>query len=143
VSTEENKAVFRRYVEALNKQDLAGAFAFFAPDLVWHGTNVFPDMDLVRVKQFMTAFSRAFPDAHYVMEDVIAEGDKVVRRFTMRGTHQGEFMGIPPTGKQVRLTGIDITRIKAGKFVEGWTKTDDLGLMQQLGVIPQMAQGGA
>ena len=74
---------------------------------------------------------------------MIAEGDKVVTRFTMRGTHQGEFMGIPSTGKHVSVTGIGIDRIKDGNFVESWMNEDNLGLMQQLGAIPQMAQGGA
>ena len=143
MSTEENKAVLRRYVEALNKQDLAGAFEFLAPDFVWHGTSVFPDMDLAGVKQLYTALFTAFPDAHSVLEDLIAEGDKVVARFSMRGTHQGDFMGIPPTGKQVSWTAIEIERIEDDRFVEGWTNSDDLGLMQQLGAIPQMAQTGA
>jgi steroid delta-isomerase-like uncharacterized protein len=142
MSTEENKAVLRRYVEALNKQDLAGAFEFLAPDFVWHGTSVFPDMDLAGVKQLYTALFTAFPDAHSVLEDLIAEGDKVVARFSMRGTHQGDFMGIPPTGKQISMTGIWIDRIEDNRVVEGWGNTDDLGLMQQIGAIPQMAQTG-
>jgi steroid delta-isomerase-like uncharacterized protein len=142
MSTEENKAVLRRYVEALNKQDLAGAFEFLAPDFVWHGTSVFPEMDLAGVKQLYTALFTAFPDAHSVLEDLIAEGDKVVARFSMRGTHQGDFMGIPPTGKQISMTGIWIDRIEDNRVVEGWGNTDDLGLMQQIGAIPQMAQTG-
>ena len=142
MSTEENKAVLRRYVEALNKQDLAGAFEFLAPDFVWHGTSVFPDMDLAGVKQLYTALFTAFPDAHSVLEDLIAEGDKVVARVTARVTHQGEFMGVPPTGKHVSATAIEIDRIKDGKIVECWDNSDDLGLMQQIGAIPQMAQTG-
>ena len=143
MSTEENKALYRRYVEATNKHDLAGMLGLCAPDYVLHSTGVFPDMDLAGYKQLLTAFWTAFPDAHVVVEDLIAEGDKVARRFTMRGTHQGDFMGMPPTGKQVSWTGIDIERIEAGKFVESWANFDDLGLMQQLGAIPQMAQTGA
>jgi steroid delta-isomerase-like uncharacterized protein len=143
MSTEENKAVFHRYVEAFNKHDLAGALEFCAPAYVWHGTGVFPDLDLAGCKQVFTALWTAFPDMHVVVEDLIAEGDKVARRYTFRGTHQGDFMGIPATGKRVSWTGILIDRIKDGKFVEGWGNTDDLGLMQQLGAIPQMAQTGA
>jgi predicted ester cyclase len=71
---------------------------------------------------------------------MIAEGDKVVTRFTMRGTHQGEFMGIAPTGRRVEMTGIDIIRFSDGKMVEHWGNTDDLGMMQQLGVIPEPGQ---
>ena len=78
----------------------------------------------------------AFPDLHETVEDIFAEGDKVVTRFTMRGTHQGELMGIPPTGKQVTMTGMTIHRIVSGKIVEDWVVADFLGMMQQLGTIP-------
>jgi predicted ester cyclase len=81
----------------------------------------------------------AFPDMHVVVEDQIAEGDKVVSRLTIRGTLQGDFLGIPPTGKQVSVTGIGIDRIENDKFVESWGNFDALGLMQELGAIPQMA----
>ena len=143
MSTEENKAVVRRWFEAFNPQNPAGVLEDCAPDFVFHGTGVWPDMDLAGAKQLTTAFWAAFPDMHVVVEDMIAEGDKVVSRYTIRATHQGEFMGIPPTGKQVSWTGIGIDRIKDGKFVESWMNEDNLGLMQQLGAIPQMAQGGA
>jgi predicted ester cyclase len=87
-------------------------------------------------------FYTAFPDMHYTVEDLIAEGDKVVCRWTVRATHQGEFMGVPATGKVVTWTGISITRFAGGKDVEDWESFDMLGLMQQLGAIPQMAQTG-
>ena len=143
MSTEENKSLIRRIYEEMNRQNWAGIEELCAPDYVVHGTGGFPDMDLAGMKQLETAFWTAFPDAHPVLEDMIAEGDKVVSRVTVRGTHQGDFMGIPPTGKQVSWTGIGIDRIKDGKFVEGWMNEDNLGLMQQLGAIPQMAQAGA
>jgi steroid delta-isomerase-like uncharacterized protein len=143
MSTEENKAVVHRYYEAFNKHNLTGILEFFAPDFVAHGTGVFPDLDLAGVKQVAPAFWTAFPDLHLTAEDLIAEGDKVVARFTMRGTHQGEFIGISPTGKQVSWTGIEIARIEDDKLVEGWVSSDYLGLFQQLGAIPQMAQAGA
>jgi steroid delta-isomerase-like uncharacterized protein len=147
MSTEENKALVHRYYEAwneaLNKQNLAGVDELFAPDFVIHGTGLFPDMDLAGVKQVFTAWWTVFPDWHYTLEDLIAEGDKVAHRYTVRGTHQGEIMGIPPTGKRVSATGIEIDRIKDGKIVESWFSSDMLGLMQQLGAIPQMAQGRA
>jgi steroid delta-isomerase-like uncharacterized protein len=143
MSTEENKAVVRRWYEAFNPQNLAGVFEDCAPDFVFHGTGVWPDMDLAGAKQLTTAFLTAFPDAHYTLENLIAEGDKVVSRWTFHGTHQGAFMGIPPTGKQVRMTGIGIDRIEDDKFVESWSNADVLGLLQQLGAIPQMMQAGA
>ena len=82
----------------------------------------------------------AFPDLHITVEDMIAEGDKIVARLTMRGTHQGAFLGIPPTGKQVTGTAIDINRITGGKSVEHWNNSDTLGLLQQLGVVPLPGQ---
>jgi predicted ester cyclase len=85
-------------------------------------------------------FLTAFPDLHFTVEDMIAEGDKVVARITMSGTQQGAFMGIPPTGKHVAFTAIDINRIAGGKSVEHWWEMDALGLMQQLGVVPAPGQ---
>jgi steroid delta-isomerase-like uncharacterized protein len=143
MSTEQNKALYRRYFEEMNKQNLAAYEELCAPDYVFHGTGASPDIDLAGIKQLTAAFWTAFPDLHATVDDLIAEGDKVVGRWTGRGTHHGQFMGIPPTGKQVSWTAINIVRIEDDKFVEGWTNSDDLGLMQQLGVIPQMAQGGA
>ena len=143
MSTEENKAVVRRLFEEYNKHNLDGVEELVAPDYVWHGPAGFGDMDLAAMKQAMPAFFTAFPDLHWVVEDLIAEGDKVVCRFTCRGTHQGEFLGIPPTGKMVTYTGIAICRFAGSKAVEYRSSVDLLGLMQQLGVIPQMAQSGA
>ena len=147
MSIEENKAVVRRFYEAFYKGKEAAMTAleelYAAPDYVIHGTGVFPDMDLATMKQAAAAYYTAFPDLHYTVEDLIAEGDKVVHRFTCSGTHQGEFMGMPSTGKVVTYTGIASCRFAGGKCVEEWRNVDDLGLMQQLGVIPQMAQTGA
>jgi predicted ester cyclase len=81
-------------------------------------------------------FRDAFPDLRFTAEDIIAEGDKVAARYTMRGTHQGEFMGVAPTGNRIEVTGIDIVRFEGGKMVEHWANSDELGMMQQLGVIP-------
>lgn len=86
-------------------------------------------------KQFVTISRSALPDFHTTVEDIIAEGDKVVQRFTARDTHKGEFMGIPPTGKQVTMTGIAIDRIAGSKIVENWANMDMLGMMVQLGVV--------
>jgi len=91
-------------------------------------------------KQFLSLYLTAFPDARFTVEDDLAEGDLVVSRSTLCGTHQGEFMGIPPTGKPVTVTGIAIDRIVGGKFVEGWLNFDALGMLHQLGVIPAPGQ---
>ena len=143
MSTEANKALLLRWFEEDKKRNLAAMEELCAPDYVFHGTGVLPDSDLARIKQQHTVFWAAFPDAHLMLEDMIAEGDKVVHRYTFRGTHQGDFMGVPATGKVVTVTGICISRFAGGKFVEEWDNQDVLGLMQQLGAIPQMAQGGA
>jgi steroid delta-isomerase-like uncharacterized protein len=143
MSTEENKAFVRRFYDEFNKQNWAGVEEDCAPDYVMHDPlppGISPD--LAGFKQLCTAWWTAFPDGHFVVEDLIAEGDKVVARVTFRGTHQGEFTGMPATGKQVSWTGIGIDRIEADKFVEAWASADILGLMQQLGAIPQMAQAG-
>jgi steroid delta-isomerase-like uncharacterized protein len=143
MSTEENKALTRRLYEEWNKgKEAAMAFTeeLCAPDYVWHGPAVLGEMDLAAMKQFLPAFFTAFPDGYVTVEDLIAEGDKVVTRYSFRATHQGEFMGVPPTGKVVTYTGIAISRLAGGKFVEDWEQADILGLMQQLGAIPQMAQ---
>jgi len=90
------------------------------------------------VKMWATVFRRAFPDIQSTADDVIVEGDKVVERFTASGTFRGEFMGMPPTGKIGGTTGINIFRVAKGKIVEHWGNSDDLGMMQQMGVIPSM-----
>jgi len=89
-------------------------------------------------KQFISMYFTAFPDLHLTIEDIIAEGDNVVVRQTFQGTHKGDLMGILPTGKQATATGISIFRVANGKAVEQRANYDDLGLMQQLGVIPTM-----
>lgn len=88
-------------------------------------------------KAITRLFKAAFPDQEWIIEEMVAEGDKVVARTLFRATHQGDFFGIPPTGKQVEATGIHILRIADGKIAEHWGNNDDLGLMRQLGVIPE------
>ena len=147
MSTEENKAVVRRMYEECNKGKEAAMAVLeelVAPDYVWHGAlppGISPD--LAGWRQGRIAFLTAFPDLHVVVEDLIAEGDKVVARLTMRGTHQGDFMALPPTGKVVTVTGIVILRFAGAKEVEHWSSVDNLGWLQQLGAIPQIAQAGA
>ena len=138
MSVEENKAIVSRATEELwNKNNLAVVDELYATNFVSHGSDipgVTPDRE--GYKQFVTMSRTALPDFHTTIEDMIAEGDKVVQRFTARGTHKGEFMGIPPTGKQVTITGIAIDRIAGGKIVENWVNMDMLGMMVQLGVVP-------
>ena len=134
--SEQNKELVRRVVEEIyNKGNLAAADELSASDLVIHLTS-----QEIRgrdgAKQYVAALRAAFPDLHITIEDQIAEGDRVVTRWTVRGTHAGEFHGISPTGKQVQVAGTDIDRIADGEVVECWSHLDELGMMQQLGVIP-------
>ncbi len=137
MSVEENKTIERHYMEEVwTKGNLAAVDEFVATNYVDH--NPMPDVspDLQGLKQFVTVVTAAFPDWHPTIEDMIAEGDKVVVRFRGSGTHKGEFMGIPPTGKQVTMMAIAIHRIAGGKIVENWLQADMLGMMVQLGVVP-------
>ena len=144
MSVEENKTIeLRFFEEVVNKGNLAVLDEIVAPDFVSHGGP--PELPPGRegYKQFFATAHSAFPDFHSTLEDMIAEGDKVVERFTARGTHRGEWMGIPPTGKQMTVTGIGIHRISDGKIVEDWTSMDMLGALQQIGVVPPPGQAGA
>jgi steroid delta-isomerase-like uncharacterized protein len=134
--SEQNKAIDRRFYELLLTGDLSVADEIVALNYV--NNNPAPGETPGRegLKGFATVFSKAFPDLRVNLEDQIAEGDLVVARFIMTGTHQGEFMGVPATGKPIKMTGIGIHRITGGQIQEGWLNFDALGLMQQLGVIP-------
>jgi steroid delta-isomerase-like uncharacterized protein len=137
MSTAENKAMLRRYFsEVWNQGNFDLLSQIVAPDILVH--DRFPGQTPGRegVKNLINQIRTASPDIYFNVEDMIAEGDKVVTRWTARGTQQGELLGVPPTGKQVEVTAIVIDRIANGKIVEHWAKRDDLGLLQQLGAIP-------
>lgn len=139
MSTEENKAVIRRWMEeCYNQGNMAIADELIAANYVNHSAPLGQAPGLEGEKQYATMIRRAYPDFYMTIEEQVAEGDKVVTRYTARGTHEGEFMGIPPTGKQITVTGIHIHRLVGGKVVEGWSEFDQLGAMQQLGVVPSM-----
>ena len=130
---EENKALARHSWELLRNLDILDEV--YAEDLVWHE----PDQDvrgLEEAKRFVTTYLSAFPDLNATVEDAIAEGDKVVTRWTLRGTHRGELMGIAPTERQIELKGITIHRVEGSKIVEEWEGYDNLGIMQQIGAVP-------
>lgn len=137
MSSKENKAIVRRWIEeAWGKGDLTALHAVAAVDVVDHNPMPGLPSGLAGQQAIILMLRAAFPNGTNTLEDVIAEGGKVVDRHTFRGTHTGEFMGIPPTGKTVTFGGIEITRIANGQIVEIWHQEDLLGLMQQLGVIP-------
>ena len=142
MSTEQNKALVRQMVEEIfNRGNIGRADEFMTPDFV-EREELPPGVprDREGVKQLTAALRGAFPDFRATIDDMVAEGDKVVMRMTWRGTQKGEFMGVPPTGKSVSFGVIDIIRVAGGKFVEYWGQMDSMSLMQQLGAIP--APGG-
>jgi len=137
MSTEENKAIVRCCIEdVFNKQNVSALDEFIAPNVVHHSLPPGVPRDREGFKQFVSMLLAAFPDFRIIVEDMIAEGDKVVARATTGGTHKGEFIGIPPTGKQATWTEIFIWRIDGGKAVEMWAELDQMSMMQQLGVMP-------
>jgi steroid delta-isomerase-like uncharacterized protein len=138
---EENKAIFRRYVEEVgNEGKLELVDEIFDRYLAHQPDGSVLERGPEDVKRFMGEFHEAFPDFHTEIEDQIAEDDKVVTRWTMRGTHRGQFRGIVPTGNALEITGIGIFRFSEGKVVESWDNFDQLGMMQQLGAIPTPEQ---
>jgi steroid delta-isomerase-like uncharacterized protein len=143
MSTETNKTLARRWFAEFNRGNLAAADEIYAPDYVLHDPASPPDVapGPVGVKQFLSLFLTAFPDTQGTIEDLIAEGSTLVIRFTLRGTHQGEFQGITPMGKPFTISGISIIRCAGGQFVEEWEIFDSLGLLQQLGAVPTAGQG--
>jgi steroid delta-isomerase-like uncharacterized protein len=139
MSTETNKAIIRRYIDrVLGEQQHDLAEEFLAENIELHGSGLAPGLEVV--KQWLTMFVAAFPDGHYTVEDVIAEGDRVVARTTFNGTHKAELQDIPATGKAVSMPSITIFRLDNGKIAEGWVINDSLGMMQQLGVIPMLQE---
>jgi steroid delta-isomerase-like uncharacterized protein len=134
--SDQNKALVSRVYDAFNTGNLEILDAVLGVNIVDH--NPFPGQPqgVAGVKQLIMMLRTAFPDFHITVEDMVAEGDRVAVRVRTQGTHQGEFMGISATGKEVTQTGIEILRIAGGKAVERWGEFDNLGMMQQLGVIP-------
>jgi steroid delta-isomerase-like uncharacterized protein len=129
----ENKVLIRRYLEeCIAKNDMSLMDEFLAANYVWHEPSA-GDLDLQAYKQFQPTVLAAFPDGHWAIDDMVAEGDKVAWRFTFCGTHLGEFMGFPATGRQVRLSGMVISRVAQGKVAEEWEIYDAMGMMRQLG----------
>jgi steroid delta-isomerase-like uncharacterized protein len=138
---EENKAVSRRLVEeAFVGGDLDLVDELVDEGYVGHDPAVPEDVrGPAGVKELIAGYRAAFPDLLLVVEDQVAEGDKVVTRWLARGTHEGEIFGVPGTGKQTTTTGITIDRLSGGKIVESWDNWDTLGVMQQIGAIQQPA----
>jgi steroid delta-isomerase-like uncharacterized protein len=147
MSALDNKAVIRRFMEAVNNGTWREAFdALFTTTCVFHEPRPGAPPRLAAgpqgARDYAAAGFAAFPDLQWTVEDQLAEGDKVMTRLTQRGTHRGEFMGIAPTGKHVTFTAVLVSRVEEGKIAETWVYVDTMGLFQQLGAFPQMAQSG-
>ena len=138
MSAEENKAIVRNFLEGIFTQanpDVVDELA--APDFVVHDpSSEAGDVDAQGVKGSIAWSHSAFPDLRVTIEDQVAEGDKVATRWTVRGTHHGEMMGVSATGNQVRFTGTQTDYILGGKIAESWSNWDTLGMLQQIGAIP-------
>jgi len=137
MSIEENKALVRHHYNLLNRGDIDASYKHIAPECVFHMPD--GDLSLEQGKKFDTTFFEAFPDFILTIEDLIAEGDKVVERLTWRGTHKDELRGIALTGKKIEITNSNWIRVVYGELVEYWGTSDRLSFMQQLGSIPSQS----
>lgn len=144
MSTEENKAIARHwYEDGMNGHNLAIMDELFAPDFREYMSFGHVARGREEAREFVAGLFEAMSDMYTTVEDLVAEGDKVVGRLTITGTQTGPLMGIPATGKQIHLTAIDIFRFTDGKIAEHWLEGDQLGMLQQLGVIPAPGQASS
>ncbi|MDQ3911127.1 MAG: ester cyclase [Actinomycetota bacterium] len=141
--SEENKALVRRELEEIfNEGKLELADELLAPDYTVHDSALAePVHGIAGFKRLRASYHDASSDVRTTIDDMVAEGDRVVTRWTTRSTHdKGEMMGVPPTGKRIEVTGITLNRISGGKIAEDWTVWDSLGLLRQLGAVPDPGQ---
>jgi steroid delta-isomerase-like uncharacterized protein len=134
--SEENKAVVHRWVEAFNEGNLDAVDELVTDSYIRHDPNAPEVRGPEEEKRLIVMYRSAFPDLHFTVEDMVAEGDKVATRIGISATHRGELLGIPPTEKQLAFTAMELYRIANGKIDEQWVNVDTLGMMQQIGAIP-------
>ena len=135
--SEQNKAIIHRlFDELMAKGNMAVFDEIYDANLIYHGTGELENGDLEGLKQFVRGIANAFPDFKGTLDDLIAEGDKVVYRWTFSGTHKAEFNGVYATGRHVSVRAISVNRVAGGKIVEEWENLDEVGVMRQLGVLP-------
>ncbi len=141
MTTETNRALVRRWVEeGWNGHNVALIDALYAPDVVQHDpSSPLPVTSREALKQYVAGFLTALPDLRFTTGDLLAEGDRVLWRFTARATHAGPLMGIPPSGATVDVTGMALFRVAGGRIAEVWVNFDALGMLQAMGVVPAMA----
>ena len=137
MTAEESKATMRQYFGVFEQGNIDLLDELLAPDYINHSPAT-PDLPTgpEGVKAVVSMFRSAMPDLRVIIEDMIAEGEKVATYYTLEGTHEGELFGVPPTGQRLSNKSITVERVSGGKIREHWRVSDELGLMQQLGVIP-------
>ncbi len=141
MSMEENKAIVRRMTEEFyNQGNVESAERFFAATYVHHDPASPQVRDRDGLKQVLRAFRAGCPDLHITIDQLLAEGDTVTKRWIYHATHTGDLSGMQPTGKRIAMSGLELFRLEGGKIVECWLGYDNLSLMQQLGVIPTVEQ---
>ena len=133
---EEHERALRTLVKACNNKDIKGFEDVYDPNVAYHGTGELAAAGRSAFVQFIGAIFEAFPDVSVTLDDVFSSGDKVAYRLTLKGTHKAELMGIPATNRVVTVRSIGIARVSSGKIVEEWENFDEMGMMQQLGVVP-------
>jgi len=137
MSPENNKLLMRRFVEFINTANEKLAAELIAPSAIFHVPGRSDPMVGPAGYLAIIAMMRAgFPDIRWTLEEIVAEGDKVAARFTMRGTHHGPFFGVPPTGKTIAVQAMNLYRLSGGQFIEEYGQPDLLGLLQQIGAAP-------
>jgi steroid delta-isomerase-like uncharacterized protein len=136
MSVPDNETAVRRWIDAWNVQDAEGGLDLLAPDFVRHDANLPDVVGAAAQQEFLHGVFSAFPDIHIDVQQLIAQGDIVVVRLLIRGTHRDEFLGVPATGRGVNIQSVDTFRLADGKITEQWVLMDALGLLQQLGAIP-------
>jgi steroid delta-isomerase-like uncharacterized protein len=141
--SQSNKDLSRRFTELFNTDDASRADSVFAEDVVFHGAAGGDLRGIDAVKRFIAAYRAAFPDAVSTVEDQVAEGDTVVTRWRARGTHDGPLGDLGATGRPFETAGITIERVAGERIAEIWVARDELGLMRQLGAIPEREAAGA
>ena len=139
MSVDENTSLNLRWIQAWNDRDWATEAACRAPDYVAHMSGVPVPLDAAGWDGFMAVFTTAFPDAQISVGDSFGQREMVATRWTITGTHRGDFQGVPPTGRPVTIAGVDISRFVDGKVAEHWAQFDVIGVMQQIGAIPAPA----
>jgi len=144
MSTEEHKAIVRRMTEEFyNQGNVESAERFFADTYVHHDPASPQVRDRDGLKQVLRAFLAGCPDLHITIDQLLAEGDTVTKRWTFHATQSGDLTGLPPTGNRITMSGLELFRLEGGKIAESWLAYDNLSLMQQLGVIPAPTHSGS